>query len=141
MLELPFMKSLQIALGSGRGIRLWRQNVLKVPIYDEAGNLKRYVSAGPPVGCPDLVGIVGPDGWLLGIELKVEGRKRSKDQVSWANMIVAQGGIYCLCAAEKGETMQAAVARCVAEVESAILDKRRERKAFYEVISASIANI
>jgi hypothetical protein len=67
------------------------------------GQLVRF---GLP-GTPDIMGIIGPGGRMLGIEVKdAKGRQRP-DQKTFERVITSYGGIYIL-------------ARCVDDVDRAL---------------------
>lgn len=123
MNEHPFMKHLMIALGTRRDLKIWRQNCGKVPIRDDDGRVLRVFDAGPPKGAADLSGIVIPEGWRLEIEVKADGGRVSPAQKRWRDFIVASGGVHAVVKFDDGATLEENVARAVATIEQAIVDR------------------
>lgn len=89
--ETAEVKGALLALSKIEGVRVWRQNVAKLP--DLTG---RWVQFGIP-GMADISGI-GPGGVRLEIEMKSGKGHRDKRviarQEAWQRMIVKHGGIY-----------------------------------------------
>lgn len=96
-LEIPFQTRLLLELSKRHDVRVWRVNV---------GTVRRaeggFFHAGPPKGAADVAGIIGPEGWSLQIECKAEGRKRTPEQIAWAEMVQALGAVYLLADARDG---------------------------------------
>jgi len=96
-LEIPFQVRLLLELSKRRDVRAWRVNV---------GTVRRaeggFFHAGPPKGAADIAGIIGPEGWSLQIECKAEGRRRTPEQVAWAEMVQALGAVYLEADARDG---------------------------------------
>lgn len=97
MSETETLRQIHAAIGSLPSVRLWRVNVgLAVPKRLLAGcprcrNL-------PPVmyglkGMADLLGIVGPSGRFLSVEVKSDTGKAREDQTHWADMVERFGGL------------------------------------------------
>ena len=95
--ELPFMAALLSALSGLPGVRVWRQNVGTVKLGDG-----RFFHAGPPRGAADIAGIVAPGGWFLAIETKGSHTRTTPEQIAYAEMIGAAGGIYLRLNAKDG---------------------------------------
>ncbi len=96
--EQTFMRRLMVALCAIDGVRVWRSNVGGPPIRDRTGKVVGKFDTGAPVGSADIVGIVGPYGWMLQIECKAHGAKTSKartaSQAAWGAFVGEYGGIY-----------------------------------------------
>lgn len=113
--ELPFMAALLSALSGLPGVRVWRQNVGTVKLGDG-----RFFHAGPPRGAADIAGIVAPGGWFLAIETKGSHTRTTREQIAYAEMIGAAGGIYLRLNAKDGLEEAIAAVRVV-------IEGRRER--------------
>lgn len=94
MSESGITKQTLLALSQLDGVRVWRQNVAKLP--DLTG---QWIQFGIP-GMADVGGIAAPGGWRLEIELKKgkghRNRKVIERQKRWRAMIERHGGIYLL---------------------------------------------
>jgi hypothetical protein len=119
------MRRLLLALGRRPDMRLWRQNVGKVPVRDRTGRTERVFSTGVPKGAADLSGYVRPEGWRLEIEVKGPGGKRSPEQAVFAQLVAAGGCVYVLVAYDASQSMGDNVARGVRLVEAAVAIRRR----------------
>jgi VRR-NUC domain len=73
-------------------IRVWRSNRIDAMAVGRGGKVRR-VKAGVD-GQADIMGIIGPSGKMLQIEVKVGKDKLSKQQRAFCKMIVDHGGIY-----------------------------------------------
>jgi hypothetical protein len=73
------------------GTRVWRQN--SGALKDSTGRVVRYGI----VGGGDISGIIGPGGKRIEIEVKAGRDKIREQQINFARMILAAGGIYLLC--------------------------------------------
>jgi hypothetical protein len=124
-METAFMRRLLLALGRRPDMRLWRQNVGKVPVRDRTGRTERVFSTGVPKGAADLSGYVRPEGWRLEIEVKGPGGKRSPEQAVFAQLVAAGGCVYVLVAYDASQSMGDNVARGVRLVEAAVAIRRR----------------
>lgn len=133
--ELPFMAALLSALSGLPGVRVWRQNVGTVKLGDG-----RFFHAGPPRGAADIAGIVAPGGWFLAIETKGSHTRTTPEQIAYAEMIGAAGGIYLRLNAKDGieeaitavrvviEGRRAAYAKTAADAFEMDSIRRRERR-------------
>ena len=91
--EQVFMNAVLLVFSRIPGILLWRQNSGRYRVAYPDGSTG-WVQ-GAPAGASDLIGIVGPEGWVLAIETKRTKRdKLSRQQQSFAKAIHARGGIY-----------------------------------------------
>ncbi len=122
--EHAFMRHLLLALGSRPDVRLWRQNVARIPVRDDVGRIQRVFHSGPPRGAADLSGIIRPEGWRLEIEVKAVNGKRSAPQERWGKFIRRSGGIYMLAELNPELSMRDNVQAIVHRFE-AILRERR----------------
>lgn len=95
--EMPFMEALKARIQEIGGVRVWRQNVGCVE--KKTGG---FFHAGPPAGASDLAGIVAPGGWFLAIETKGSHTRTDAEQLAYAEMISAAGGIYLRLNAKDG---------------------------------------
>jgi hypothetical protein len=120
MREVPFTHALIISLGHSHGLMVHRQNAGCIVIRNEIGEPERRVDFGPPKGAADISGWVRGWGIRLEIETKIEGRKRTSEQIAWANACVRDGVVYCLCEWRKGESQERAVERCTTDVMVAV---------------------
>jgi hypothetical protein len=86
-------------------LRLWRNNVgLAVPASQialarrERAVLYRLamVRFGLGTGSPDLIGIIGPVGKFMAVEVKKPGEKLSLDQEVWKKVLEALGGVHVI---------------------------------------------
>ncbi len=118
------MRSLLLALGSRSDVRLWRQNVGRIPLRNESGDMARVFHAGPPRGAADLSGIIRPEGWRLEVEVKAAGGTRTHEQVRWAEFIRSSGGVYLLAQLDPELTTQDNVGRVVAALDAALRGRR-----------------
>lgn len=92
-LETKIQNEVILALGQQCGsiCRIFRQQVGFFVAYQNPE--ARPVQVGVK-GMADLSGILLPGGWRLEIEIKTPTGKQSPEQVKWAEMIRAFGGIY-----------------------------------------------
>ena len=72
-----------------RGVFAWRNN--NAPTYDSRkGVFRRAIS---PPGAPDIIGVMPPDGRLLGIEVKTRTGRVSPAQDAFLTEIQRMGGV------------------------------------------------
>ena len=91
--EQVFMNAVLLVFSRIPGIMLWRQNSGRYRVAYPNGSIG-WVS-GAPAGSSDLIGVVGPEGWVLAVETKrTKKDKLSREQQSFARAIHARGGIY-----------------------------------------------
>jgi len=105
---------------------LHRQNAGCLVVRNEYGEPERRVDFGPPRGAADISGWVRGLGIRVEIETKIAGRKRTKEQIAWANACVRDGVVYCLCEWRAEETIEQATARCATEIEAAVQAMKRD---------------
>jgi hypothetical protein len=93
MTEAATQASIRLALGQRDDVMLFRINVGKFrPLH---GDQNRVIQSAPN-GTPDLLGVVGPNGRALAIEVKsLKGRQRDA-QVAFQRAWEARGGLYIL---------------------------------------------
>jgi hypothetical protein len=81
-----------VRLTRNPNIRLWNYKAfIGNPIYDK----NKIVRVGGH-GISDLLGIVGPLGRLLALEIKIGKDDLKVDQVSFRNMIISLGGFHAV---------------------------------------------
>jgi VRR-NUC domain len=85
--EADLSRAIQIAL-CARGHRVWRNNVGL--LFDARGKAVRY---GLATGSADLIGITRQEGRFLSIEVKLPGRKPTRQQQRWRAMVIEMGGV------------------------------------------------
>lgn len=112
MSESAYQAELLVELNKIPGVRVERRNVGSVQV---AGT-NRWFHAGPPKGACDIGGVAGPGGWAVYVECKVKGRKRSPEQIAYAEMVQGHGAIYEL-ADEKTRSVAQVVTSVRAELE------------------------
>lgn len=69
------------------GLLFWRSNSGSLFLHG------RHINLGP-LGCADISVVVPPLGRFVGIEVKSEKGKVRKDQVTYAQGLTHQGGLY-----------------------------------------------
>lgn len=114
--ESEFKAALLKAMQRLPGVSAWRQQSGVLPMRG------RWVYCAPK-GATDLIARVAPGGWMLEVETKCAW-KHTDEQVDWQADVEAAGGIYVLARAERGETLEAAVARCMADIRAEIAERR-----------------
>lgn len=77
------------AWGAHPRLRIWRQNTGGATIKG------RVVRFGVP-GCADILGVIGPHGRLLAIEVKSATGRQTEDQLRFQRVIEHFGGVYVL---------------------------------------------
>lgn len=115
--EASFQRALLEAINATNGLLVWRQ---------QAGQVKRgkgYIRLAPKGAC-DLVGIAAPSGRLVSVEVKAgkvrdNGQGTLEAQRLWAAGIRTAGGIHVSATKGDGETIEAACARVVREIQEA----------------------
>lgn len=85
--ETALQNKIRIAL-SNLGVITWRNNTFKLP-DPETG---RWVTGGLCEGSSDLIGIT-PDGRFLAIEVKVKGKRPTKAQTRFIDIVRKHGGV------------------------------------------------
>jgi len=138
--EVPFMRACMIALGSGHGIKIHRQNCGKLLVRNHEGKVIRAVDFGPPPGAADVSGWVIPEGWRLELEFKAADGKQSKEQKAWQNACERGGVIYVLISYSDLLSFDENVREAVKQVEHAIAS-RRSRDAVQCGVEATIPAI
>lgn len=108
MRESEILRAIRLELGSDADLTLWRENVGALP--DVTGRLVRY---GMAPGAADLVGLLGPAGRFLALEVKVPGMRPRAEQLEWGAIVQRRGGVY-------------AVVHSVEEAQAVIYDARGE---------------
>lgn len=68
-------------------VRVWRSNV----VLAKVGN--GFVRSLPD-GYPDITGIISPTGRMLAIEVKQRNGRRSPEQITWGEWLIAAGACY-----------------------------------------------
>lgn len=77
-----------VAIGNLPDVQVWAMNPQSPP-----DAITGRVFRCGPVGMADIVGIVGPRGRFVAIELKTGRGMLSDDQKRWHALVLAQGGI------------------------------------------------
>jgi hypothetical protein len=122
--ELDLMRHLLLALGRRPDVRLWRQNVGRIPVRDAQGRVLRVFSTGTPRGAADLTGYVRPEGWRLEIEVKGPGGVLRPEQATFARLVTLGGCVYALVTYDPARSPAENVAAGVRQVEAAIAARR-----------------
>ena len=86
MKEADLSRAIQVAL-SARGHRVFRNNVGL--LFDARGQAVRY---GLGTGSSDLIGLA-KGGRFVSLEVKLPGKKPTKQQQLWLQMVLDMGGI------------------------------------------------
>lgn len=123
-LEQSYLKTLMLALGLRKDLRIWRQNVGTVEVV-KRGKIVGIFDAGPPPGAADISGIVGPEGWRLEIETKASKTISRETQEAWEKMILKHGGVYVRVRYNENQTMEENISRTIKEIEEGIGRRRR----------------
>ena len=91
--EARIQSDIRLALGQRDDVMLFRINVGKFrPLH---GDQSRVIQSAPN-GTPDLLGVLGPDGRALAIEVKAATGRQRPEQVAFQRAWEARGGIYIL---------------------------------------------
>jgi hypothetical protein len=93
MNEAQIQAAIRLALGQRDDIMLFRINVGKFRPLN--GPQDRVITTAPP-GTPDLLGVLGPNGRALAIEVKDAKGKQRPEQVAFQKAWEARGGLYIL---------------------------------------------
>jgi hypothetical protein len=101
--EIDFTHMVLLRIGADPHFRVWRQNAGKIPVRDRAGKVVRVFHAAP-TGAADISGVVMRSGRRLEIELKMPKKKRSKEQIAWAELMLAAGALYQLYEYDEAKT-------------------------------------
>jgi hypothetical protein len=88
MRESPILHQVRAALTATGRVLIWRNNV--------GVDTSRGVRYGIGVGSPDLVGVLKPEGRMLGVEVKTPIGRLSHEQRLWRDAFIAAGGVYIL---------------------------------------------
>jgi len=88
MREQAIQQQILARLGALPGLTMWRNN--SGALVDQRGQLVRY---GQP-GSADLLGVAGPAGRLVALEVKRPGGRQTDLQRAWQGMVERHGGIY-----------------------------------------------
>jgi hypothetical protein len=100
--EAELLRAIMLDLGGRPNVRIFR-NVSGLGV-NPAGQKIRF---GLAVGAPDLLGILAPEGRLIGLEVKTETGRVRPEQAAFLAMLRSMGGI-------------AAVVRSVADARAAL---------------------
>lgn len=92
-----------LAVGNLPGVRVWRNNT--GALRDATGQLIRFGLKGSA----DILGIVGPAGRFLAIEVKAPRGRLSEHQQNFRAMVESLGGLYVV-ARSPGEALDAIAA-------------------------------
>jgi len=122
-LEIPFMVSLELALGARRDITIWRQNAGGVVKRTKSGKPIGRFDAGPHKGIADICGIAD-GGVFLAIETKSARGVQSDAQAVFQQVVQSHGGIYVRPIYDETLSMADNVAAAVKKIEQAIADWR-----------------
>lgn len=82
--ESVVQRQIQEALASSGRVTLWRNSV--------GFDRERKVRYGLAVGSADLIGFIHGTGQFLGVEIKTEIGRLSKEQTYWINVVNKRGG-------------------------------------------------
>ncbi len=99
--EYRFESEIQAAIfaefGSGKPMRIWRNNVGKAYPVSMIPQLKKGISCRPiafgVVGSADIMGILA-GGRALAIEVKMPGEQLRPEQRTWRDMWIKYGGLH-----------------------------------------------
>jgi len=93
MSEAATQAAIRLALGQRGDVMLFRINVGKFrPLH---GDQNRVIQSAPN-GTPDLLGVVGPNGRALAIEVKSAKGRQREEQVAFQRAWESRGGLYIL---------------------------------------------
>jgi len=87
--ETRLVKEILLALGNESDLIVWRNNTGK--LADANG---RWVTYGLGVGSADIIGVLGPWGRFIALEVKRPGAKQRAEQINWERAVVGQAGFY-----------------------------------------------
>lgn len=120
--EAQFQAGLLAMLRAIPSLRAWRQQCGKVRVR---GGFMQLA----PNGAGDICGTAAPDG--IHWEMEVKGRQTAvqAEQDPWAEATRASGAVYVRARPLAGESLAAAVQRCVRELREAIAEARAKRSA------------
>lgn len=88
MAEHAIQQAIFARLGAVPGLVVWRNNTGAVK--DARGQLIRF----GVVGSADVLGVAGPSGQFIALEVKAPGGRVSEVQTRWGAAIRACGGVY-----------------------------------------------
>ena len=121
---MAFMRLLEVELCKVPGVRLLRTFSGRVRVQREDGS-EGWIE-GMPAGTSDLLGIVGPEGWVLAVEVKAQRGRVSAQQARFLSVVQALGGIACVARQEYlDQAKSVALARTMLE---ALITNRRRLK-------------
>ena len=89
--ESQIQSAIRLALGQRDDVMLFRINVGKFRPLN--GPQNRVIQSAPP-GVPDLLGVLGPDGRAIAIEVKHVKGRQGPEQVAFQKAWEARGGLY-----------------------------------------------
>lgn len=93
MSEAAVQSAIRLALGQRDDVMLFRINVGKFrPLH---GDQNRVIQSAPN-GMPDLLGVVGPNGRALAIEVKSAKGRQREEQKAFQSAWEKRGGLYIL---------------------------------------------
>jgi hypothetical protein len=110
--ESVVQEEIRLALGGRPDVRLWRNNRGRARRRNRDGSLGRPVEFGLAPGAADLIGWLVPSGRFLSVEVKSPTGSPSQEQLDWAAMVRAGGGVALICSS---------AAEAVAMLDEAIL--------------------
>lgn len=121
--ETPFTAAVERALcAPERSTRVQRVNSGSAIVMGRDGSTR--VFRGAKTGTGDLGGYVGPEGWHIEVECKVDGAKQSLAQRRRQVALERAGCIYVVVRFSSIKGMAESVDRAVAEVDAAIHARR-----------------
>lgn len=121
VLEGTFSLGLERALNApGRPMRVHRTNAGTVVKRDADGRVVGAVR-GAPAGTADLVGIAGPLGLYLEVEVKADGGRVRPAQRARAAVVRRLGGVYVIVQYDDAQGLADNIGRGVVEVDNAIV--------------------
>lgn len=117
--ETAFVRRLLIEFSKIPRVRVWRQNVGTILMEGKDGET-RVFTGGPPKGAADISGIVMETGWRVECEAKLPKKRRTKEQVHWANFIERIGGVYLFCEYDPALDLDANAVAAATRLQAAI---------------------
>ena len=119
---MAFMRLLEVELCKVPGVRLLRTFAGRVRVQRQDGS-EGWVE-GMPAGTSDLLGIVGPEGWVIAVEVKAQRGLLSAHQARFLAVVQELGGIACVARQEYLDQAKS-VALARAMLEGLIANRRR----------------
>jgi len=100
--EASIQAGIREALGLEPDLVLWRNNTGIATHHDASTGREFRVRYGLCVGSSDLIGILGPAGRLVALEVKRPGEKPTDEQARFLALVRRQGGFATVvCSAEQ----------------------------------------